>query len=276
MRESPPWSGRACRGIVRELRKPPGKGGLPASKRREVREVKIAVAVKIVPDSQDVAVGGNGEMDVSKARPVVSEYDLPAIEAAARVAKESPESKVVAVTAGPASIDELEMRADDSLSGLDAFATAEVLAGVIEGLGDIDLVVCGDGSADEYVQQVDVQLAERLGMPIATSVVGLSVRGGIATATRALEDCVETVELGLPAVVSVTPDFATPRIPGMKDILAAGKRPMNVSGADAAPQPTLETIELAAPEKTERNPTIVSASEDGAIDKLAEAVKAAL
>ena len=113
-------------------------------------------------------------------------------------------------------------------------------------------------------------------MPIATSVVGLSVRGGIATATRALEDCVETVELGLPAVVSVTPDFATPRIPGMKDILAAGKRPMNVSGADAAPQPTLETIELAAPEKTERNPTIVSASEDGAIDKPAEAVKAAL
>lgn len=252
--------------------------------------MNIAVAVKIIPDSQDVAVGGNGEMDVSKARPVVSEYDLPAIEAAARVAKESPESKVVAVTAGPASIDdskvkknvlargadELEMRADDSLSGLDAFATAEVLAGVIEGLGDVDLVVCGDGSADEYAQQVDVQLAEWLGWPIATSVVGLSVQGGIATATRALEDCVETVELGLPAVVSVTPDFATPRIPGMKDILAAGKRPMSVSGADSAPQPTLETIELAAPEKTERNPTIVSASEDGAIDKLAEAVKAAL
>ena len=116
--------------------------------------MKIAVAVKIVPDSQDVAVGGNGEMDASKARLVVSEYDLPAIEAAARVAKESPESKVVAVTAGPASIDdskvkknvlargadELVMRADDALSGLDAFATAEVLAGVIEGLGGVDLV----------------------------------------------------------------------------------------------------------------------------------------
>lgn len=246
--------------------------------------------MKIVPDSQDVAVGGNGEMDVSKARPVVSEYDLPAIEAAARVAKESPESKVVAVTAGPASIDdskvkknvlargadELEMRADDSLSGLDAFATAEVLAGVIEGLGDIDLVVCGDGSADEYVQQVDVQLAERLGMPIATSVVGLSVRGEVGGHG---DDSGQTELDRLDAVLEGPRRrgyFATPRIPGMKDILAAGKRPMNVSGADAAPQPTLETIELAAPEKAERNPTIVSASEDGAIDKLAEAVKAAL
>ena len=133
-----------------------------------------------------------------------------------------------------------------------------------------------DGSADEYAQQVDVQLAERLGLPIATSVAGLSVQGGAVTATRALEDCVETVELGLPAVVSVTPDFATPRIPGMKDILAAGKRPMSISGADAVPRPSLETIELAAPEKAERSQVIVDASEDGAIDRLAEAVKAAL
>ena len=208
--------------------------------------MKIAVAVKIVPDSQDVAVGGNGEMDVSKARPVVSEYDLPAIEAAARVAKGSPESEVVAITAGPASIDdskvkknvlargadELEMKADDSLSGLDAFATAEVLAGVIEGLGDIDLVVCGDGSADEYAQQVDVQLAERLGMPIATSVVGLSIQDGIATAARALEDCVETVELGLPAVVSVTDQINEPRYPAFAAMKAARKKPLDQWGID--------------------------------------------
>ena len=141
--------------------------------------------------------------------------------------------------------------------------------------------LCGD-HVDVVEQSEDstvVVLADGLGSGVKASILSTLTSKIISTMMAeglTLEDCVETVELGLPAVISVTPDFATPRIPGMKDILAAGKRPMNVSGADAAPQPTLETVELAAPEKAERNPTIVSASEDGAIDKLVEAVKAAL
>ena len=72
------------------------------------------------------------------------------------------------------------------------------------------------------------------------------------TVERTLEDVVETVEVPLPAVVSVTPDIALPRIPGMKDILAAGKKPMNVAGADGSYANAIEVVDCKAPEQADR------------------------
>ena len=48
--------------------------------------MNIAVAVKVVPDDQDIAVAADRTLDYSKAHQVVSEYDLNAIEAAALLA----------------------------------------------------------------------------------------------------------------------------------------------------------------------------------------------
>lgn len=42
---------------------------------------------------------------------------------------------------------------------------------------------------------------------------------------RVLEDEVEVIDLPLPAVLCVTSDINTPRIPSMKAILGAGKSP---------------------------------------------------
>ena len=96
------------------------------------------------------------------------------------------------------------------------------------------------------------------------------------TVERTLEDVVETVEVPLPAVVSVTPDIALPRIPGMKDILAAGKKPMNVAGAEGSYANAIEVVDCKAPEQADRKLEIIDASEDGAIEKFAAAIKAAL
>lgn len=98
------------------------------------------------------------------------------------------------------------------------------------GEGGFDLILCGDGSADEYAQQVDVQLAARLGVPSVNAVTAIKAEGDSMVVERTLEDVVEEVEVPLPAVIAVTPDVATPRIPGMKDILAAGKKPMDDEG----------------------------------------------
>ena len=172
-------------------------------------------------------------------------YDLNALEVAAQLAAEVEGSAAVAITAGPASIDEaklkksalargvdeLFMTADDACAGMDAKATAAELAKLVAQIGDVDLVVCGDGSADNYAQQVDVQLACKLGWPVVNAATKVTCKGDVLEVERTLEDAVEVVEVALPAVVSVTPDAAEPRIPGMKDILAAGKKPMNVAGA---------------------------------------------
>ena len=123
--------------------------------------MNILVACKIVPDDQDVRTTGDGALDFSRARPVVSAYDLNAIEAAARIAEANEGSRVTAISVGPRSIDdskvkknilargvdELLMVADDAASDLDARATAAELARLVESIEGWDAVVTGDGSA---------------------------------------------------------------------------------------------------------------------------------
>jgi len=252
--------------------------------------MNIVAAFKVVPDDQDIQVASDRSLDYSKAKNTVSAYDLNALEAAAQLAAAEPGSKVVAVSAGPASIDdsklkknvlargvdELYLTADDACANLDANATAAALAELLSKVGAWDVVLCGDGSADDYAQQVDVQLAARLGVPVVNGATRIAAKGGALEVERTLEDVVETVEVPLPAVVSVAPDIAEPRIPGMKDILAAGKKPMNVAAADASFDAKVEVVSCQAPEQAERKLEIMDASEDGAIERFAAALKAAL
>lgn len=41
--------------------------------------MQVVAAIKIVPDDQDIQVAADRSLDFSKARPVVSEYDLNAL-----------------------------------------------------------------------------------------------------------------------------------------------------------------------------------------------------
>ncbi|RNL43882.1 putative electron transfer flavoprotein FixA [Paraeggerthella hongkongensis] len=252
--------------------------------------MKIVAAFKVVPDDQDIQVSADGSLDYSKAKGIVSTYDLNALEAAAQLAAANDGSTVVAMTAGPASIDdsklkknvlargvdELFMAADDAYANMDARATAEALAALVGKVGAFDLILCGDGSADNYAQQVDVQLAAKLGLPVVNGATKIEAQGLSLIVERTLEDVVETVEVPLPVVVSVSPDIALPRIPGMKDILAAGKKPMNVAGAEAAVDGAIDVVSCKAPDQADRKLEILDASADGAIEQFAAALKAAL
>ena len=252
--------------------------------------MNIVVCCKVVPDDQDIQVAADGTLDYSKAKPIVSAYDLNAIEAAAQLAAANEGSNVVAVTVGGADIDdsklkknvlargvdELYMTADDACKGLDARATAVALAELVSKVGDFDVVLCGDGSADNYAQQVDVQLAAKLGLPVVTAATKITAKDGALEVERTLEDVVEVVEVPLPAVVSVAPDIALPRIPGMKDILAAGKKPSSVNAASDVEAAVVDVVETKAPQQAERKMEMLDASVDGDLEKFAAALKAAL
>lgn len=251
--------------------------------------MQVLAAVKIVPDDQDIQVAADGSLDFSKARPVASEYDLNALEVAAQLAAAT-DGSAVAITAGPASIDEsktkknvlargideLYMIADDACADMDAHQTAQVLAQLIEQFPAYDLVICGDGSADMYAKQTGAQLAAVLGLPYLSSAIALEEKDGKLEAKRKIEDEIEILEVPLPAVVSVLPEAATPRICGMKDILAAGKKPMNSVTLENAPAAALEIVACKAPEQADRKLEVVDASDEGAIEKFAAAIKAAL
>ena len=252
--------------------------------------MNIVVPFKAVADDQDIVVASDGTLDRTRARRIVSIYDLNAFEAAARLAEQHEGSRVVAVTVADAAsndsklkknvlsrgIDELAMVADDSCADLDARATAGQLASLIESLDGYDLVVCGDGSADVYAQQVGVQLAHALDVPCVTGVSSIKAVDGGIVVDRMLETTVETVEVSLPAVITVTPDVAVPRIPGMKDILAAGKKPSRVDEPQELLPASIEVLAERAPEQAKRKGELYDAAVDGDMDKFIKAVKAAL
>lgn len=252
--------------------------------------MKLIVAAKAVYDDQDIQINNDRTLDFSKARFAISSYDTNAIEAAAQLASREEGSSVAIVTAGPRGIDdsklkknllsrgadELYLVADDACADMDSHATALVLRDMVRKIGDFDIVVCGDGSADDYAQQVDVQLACALDVPVVTAASGITRDGSGFLVERTLEDSVETVRVEAPCVVSVTPDAAVPRIPGMKEILAAGKKPVHALDMEERPEPSLETVSCAAPAQVERKRIVLNAEDEGAVEKFAAEIRAAL
>lgn len=204
--------------------------------------MKIVVCVKHVPDaSGERGFASDLTLDREAVDGLLSELDEYAVEQALRVAESvsdaGDDAEVVALTIGPddaaAAIKRsLQMGAtsgvhvvDDALHGTDAIGTSTVLAAAVAKAG-ADLVVCGMSSTDGAMGVVPTMLAERLGWPAATYAGHLEVAGGHATIMREDDTARLTVEVDLPAVVSVTDQSGEARYPSMKGILAAKKKPV--------------------------------------------------
>ena len=246
---------------------------------------------KITPDNQDVAVAPDGSIDLAHAAMVLGEYDLMAIEEAAKVA-EATEGRAVLLTAGGEALgdtklvkaalsrgaSELYSVSDPALADADAFQTATVLAAAL-GKMEYDLVICGEGSADRYEQQVGSLLGSLLGLPVVNAVSSIEPRDGSVVVERALENEVEVLEVALPAVVSVTTDINLPRIPQLKDSLAAGKKPVTtwtldeVGGLSSA---CVETVSVKAPGNVERKKVVYESGSAENVGELAANIRASL
>lgn len=213
--------------------------------------MKIAVAYKWAPNPQDATVAANGSIDWSRAKSSVSEYDQVAVELGRRLA-DATGAELLGISVGAADIaspmarkaalsrglDRLVLVSDDLLAGAGATRTAAVLAQVVAQVGDIDLVLTGDSSSDLGAQLVPAILAVMLGWPVVTTVTSVVGTAGDLTVDRVQDSGTQTLHVTGPAVLAVAADAAVPRVPGMKDILAAGKRPVDVMDVPApAPDP---------------------------------------
>ncbi|MFZ5945761.1 MAG: electron transfer flavoprotein subunit beta/FixA family protein [Bacillota bacterium] len=197
---------------------------------------KIVACYKWVADEADIRIEGTDrKLNMERAKYKISEYDRNAIEAGA-VLNEEKGCQYIGVTCGskveaslkdvlsrgPESISFVE---DECLAAADSAVTAKVLAGVINKIGNVDLVICGEGSSDDYAQQVGPRLAALLNYSSITFVNKFELNEQGIKAERKLEDGVEVVEVEGPAVITVLPDINKPRIPSLKQILAAKKKP---------------------------------------------------
>lgn len=228
--------------------------------------MRIVACIKAAPDDADIVVGADRALDFSRAQWKVGSYDLNAIEAARRLA-DAVGGEVIGLTVGGDELANTKLRKDALSRGLDSlvivpgspdadsYQTASALASALGELG-YDLVILGAGSSDRYAQQVGNQLGALLGVPTLNYVNGITADGERLRVERLLEDSEQVVEVSLPAVVSVTSAINVPRIAGMKDILAAGKKPVTEVSA-AIPSASTQLVSLLAPEQVDRRRTVV-------------------
>jgi electron transfer flavoprotein beta subunit len=206
--------------------------------------VKIAVCIKRVPVMEvrfAIASGGTA-VDETGLKYDVNDFDLWAVEAALQLKEKNGNTGEVAIFClGPDAAQEqirkaLSMGADRGVLlkadkvPADGFAIAQALAGELQG-GGWDLVFFGKMSVDSSNQVVGPMVAELLGLPCVTAATRLDIAGGKGTAQRDLEGAQEIVEFPLPAVVTVDQGLAKERLPSLKGIMAAKKKPLDVKPA---------------------------------------------
>ncbi len=202
--------------------------------------MNIVVCVKQTVDLQQVRIRKETRQPVLENIPLtLGAIDKNALEEAVRL-KDKVGGKIFVVSVGPESLEEtikeaLATGADEAvlvtapdLEGAESAKAAMLLAGAIKQMEGYDLILLGEGSADNYSGQVGPRLAEILDLPQVTYVRSLEVNGRKMKAVRSLEDILEEVEVEMPALISVVSEINEPRIPPVTQILRAGRKPKKI------------------------------------------------
>jgi electron transfer flavoprotein beta subunit len=213
--------------------------------------MKICVLVKEVPDAavEKRINSSTGRMDRGGEKNL-NPYDTHAIEAAMQVREGgvAPVEEIVAVTMGPESAvralhkavslgaDRSVHLSDPAVAGSDVAATGYALAQTLQ-REKPDLVLLGQQSDDGECYTIGAVVAEHLGMPSLTQVIKMDVAadsdsGGASNSAslrceRQAEYGYDTVQVKLPAVISVGDAINEPRYPSLKAIMGAKKKPLD-------------------------------------------------
>jgi electron transfer flavoprotein beta subunit len=189
--------------------------------------VNILVFVKRVPDTESkIRIQPETNSVVEEGLNfVISPYDEYAMEEALRV-REAKGGKVTAVTVGrdeslvilkkclAMGADEAVLIRDATPETYDGLRTARIIAGFIRTKSpDAKLLLFGKQSVGADNSQVPAMVAELLGLPCVTRACDVKVSDGTLTVERVLMDGFETVEVRLPAVVTVSNELGEPRYP---------------------------------------------------------------
>ena len=224
--------------------------------------MKIAVCIKRVPvmDVKFAIAPGGTAVNEAGLKYDVNDFDLWAVEAALQLKeKDGNQGEVVAICLGPDAAQEqlrkaLSMGVDRAVLlkadavPMDGFAIAQALAAELQG-GGYDLVFFGKMSVDSSNGVVGPMVAELLGLACVTAVTKLDLANGKGTAQRDLEGAQEIVEFPLPAVLTVDQGLAKERLPSLKGIMAAKKKPLEVKPAQLGPQQVSVTKMELPPER---------------------------
>ena len=227
--------------------------------------MKIAVCIKRVPD-MDVRfrIGSdNTSLDETGLKFDINDFDAWAVEAALQLRDKNAGSEVTVISLGPDVVQEtlrkaLSMGVDKAIHlkadkvPFDGLAIATALAKEL-GTGGYDLILFGKMAPDSSNGVTGPITAELLNLACVTAISSLEIANGKGIAKRELEGAQEIVEFQLPAVLTVDEGLNAARLPSLKGIMAAKKKPLEVKPAQLpAPQVTLRKLELPPERKAGR------------------------
>ena len=203
--------------------------------------MKICVLVKEVPDAavEKRINPSTGRLDRSGEKNL-NPYDTHAIEAAMQLREggQIQVDEIVAVTMGPDSAvralhkavslgaDRSVHLSDEAVAGSDVAATGYALAKTLERESP-DVVLLGQQSDDGECYTIGAVVADHLQMPSLTQVIKIDVTDGKLRCERQAEYGYDTVDIELPAVISVGDAINEPRYPSLKAIMGAKKKPLD-------------------------------------------------
>ena len=229
--------------------------------------MKVLVPVKRVIDyNVKVRVKADGSgVDLANVKMSMNPFDEIAVEEAIRLKEKGVATEVVAVSIGVKQAQEtlrtalamgadraiLIVAADDVHQDIEPLAVAKILAKVVEEEG-AGLVLAGKQAIDNDMNATGQMLAALLGWSQGTFASELEIAGDKAKVTREVDGGLQTIEVAMPAIITVDLRLNEPRYASLPNIMKAKKKPLDEKtaadyGVDVTPRLTVvKTSEPAA------------------------------
>ena len=242
--------------------------------------MKVLVAVKRVVDyNVKIRVkADNTGVETANVKMSMNPFDEIAVEEAIRMREAGSASEVIAVSMGVQQCQEtirtaLAMGADRGIhvltdEDLQPLAVAKLLKALVARESP-DLVILGKQAIDDDSNQTGQMLAGLLGWSQGTFASGIAFADGKAEVTREVDGGLETVALGMPAVVTTDLRLNEPRYASLPNIMKAKKKQIDqISVADLGVDvtPRLKTLKVEDPPKREGGRKVADVAE--LVDKL--------
>lgn len=202
--------------------------------------MKILVCISHVPDTTSKInfTEDHKNFDTNGVQFVINPYDEFALTRAMWL-KEKQGASVTVVTVGTSAVEPtlrkaLAIGADDAIrvdtDPIDGFFVAKQLAQVAQD-GAYDLVLAGKESIDYNGGMVPGMMAELLSFNFVNACIGLEIENNTATVIREIDGGKEVLNCSLPLIVAGQKGLVEEkdlRIPNMRGIMMARKKPLNV------------------------------------------------
>lgn len=219
--------------------------------------MKILVLISNVPDTTTKIrfTGDNTAFDANGVQWIINPWDELALTRAVELKEAGAVEKITVANVG-AQITEPTLRkalavgADDAVridaEPKDAFTVAKQIAEVAK---DYDIILAGIEASDYNGSAVGGMLAELLDFNSVSAVSGLNIENGELIINREIDGGSQVLTVAAPVVLIVQKGIAKePRIPAMRGIMMARKKPLNVIAAiDVEAKTTLVDFELPPP-----------------------------